>query len=190
MPAEGRPAGLLSCNLRFRRLDGYPHPFVLHRVELPNDPGGVSNDYGVRREALSDKCVRAHDAMTTQHQLAPRTHNCGSLAEPRTLADTNSASLRNTPFTDWRCAPLRGADMVHYPHRLCGHNIPLKVDIVLGGYQTPGIYAGAVIDHDNGFPILLRRCNDIDNGILPDLDRITKLDSARIGPTQTTGIMD
>jgi hypothetical protein len=80
--------------------------------------------------------------------------------------------------------------MVHYPHGLCGHNIPLKVDIVLGGYYTPGIYAGAVIDHDNGFPILLRRCNDIDNGILPDLDRITKLDSARIGPTQTTGIMD
>jgi hypothetical protein len=83
-----------------------------------------------------------------------------------------------------------GVAMVPEQHRLSNYDIPLNVNIVFGGYQTPGTYATVVIHHDNRFPLLLRRSNDIDNGILPDLDRITKLDSVRFGPKQITGIMD
>jgi hypothetical protein len=83
-----------------------------------------------------------------------------------------------------------GVAMVHDQHRLCNYDIPLNVNTVLGGQLTPGTYAGVVPDHDNGFPIPLRRSSDIDNCILPDFDRITKLDSVRFGPKQITGIMD
>jgi hypothetical protein len=75
-----------------------------------------------------------------------------------------------------------GIAMVDDQRRLRNDDIPLNVNTVFGGYQTPGAYATVVIDHDNGFPILLRRSNHIENGILPDLDRITKLNSVRLGP--------
>jgi hypothetical protein len=63
-----------------------------------------------------------------------------------------------------------GVAMVDDRHRLCHYDIPLNVDIVLGGYQTPVTDLGVVIKHNNGFPVLLRGGDDIENGILQDLD--------------------
>jgi hypothetical protein len=83
-----------------------------------------------------------------------------------------------------------GVAMVDYQYRLSNYYISFDVNTVFGGYQTPGTYQGVVIDHYKGFPILLRRSHDINIGILPDLNRITKLDSVCSGPPQITGIMN
>jgi hypothetical protein len=83
-----------------------------------------------------------------------------------------------------------GVAMVNDRHRLCHYDIPLNVNMVFGGYQTPVPDLAVVIKHNNGFPILLRRGKDIENGILQDLDRISKLDSVRSGPRQITGVMN
>jgi len=102
IPIESR-AGVLLFRKRSFGLGASPQPGIPHRVEVFNDCGGISKDYGV---GGNFEC------------------NC------------------------------------------------------------------VVIGHYNKFPILLRRSNNIDNGILPELNRITKLDSVRSGPEQITGIMD
>jgi hypothetical protein len=79
-----------------------------------------------------------------------------------------------------------GVAVIRDQHRLSDYYILFEMNTVFCCYQTPGIYQCIFIDHYNGFPILLRRSNNIDNGILPDLNRITKLDSVRFGPQQIT----
>src|ERR1035437_43446 len=96
IPSEGRTLGLLFRNLWFRKLDRSQHPGIFRRIELLNDPGGITKDYGMGRKASSNNCLCCHNAISTQHQFAAGAHNCGSLAEPGALADANSASLCNT----------------------------------------------------------------------------------------------
>jgi hypothetical protein len=63
-----------------------------------------------------------------------------------------------------------GVAMVAYQNRLCHYDVPLNVNTVFGGYQTPVTDLGVVVKHDNRFPILVRRGKDGENGILQDLD--------------------
>jgi hypothetical protein len=79
-------------------MNGSNNPRVLRPVELSNDSGGISKDYGVWWEALEDNCVRTDNTMLTQGQFAPGAHNGSPTANPTALPYSDPSTLSDRLF--------------------------------------------------------------------------------------------
>ena len=148
-------------------MNGSSYPYVLRRIELSNDPGGIPKDNGEWWAALEDNCVRSHDTMRTQDQVTPGAHNGSSTANPTAMPYPDPSTLSDGLLQDGPRYVFVPVQVVLDEHRRRDEGVMLNVDGVLSGYLSPGRYLDVVINHDYGY-VLVVRWGDVDPRVLSD----------------------
>jgi hypothetical protein len=154
-------------------------------IILPNDPCGQSSNQGVIRDASRHYRIGGDHTITTYCQLPLGTQDDGPTADPTSLANSDSATLRNTLFHNRDIYIFISMIVVHNQNPLGDEHVTFYVDEVPRGDNRVGTYSAIILNNDRG---LIRgvRVRDIKPRILSQRYRITKTDSRRVFSAQDT----
>jgi hypothetical protein len=163
-------------------------PSLLFRIVLSNYPCRKSGNYGVSGDAPHHHGIDRDNTITAYCQLASWANDGCAMADPRSLADTDSAAFCKALIDNWHCDIFVRVIMVNNKDRLADDYIAFQVDSVLGGYNTAETYVAIVIKHNRG---LTRGVvgGGVEPRVLSQAYRITKADPGRPWPRHLTGEM-
>jgi hypothetical protein len=125
-------------------------PGFCRRIVLSNYPSGQSSNQGVIRDASRHHRIGRDNTITTYCQLSFGAQYDCPPADPASLANSDSAALRNTLFDNGYRYIFVGVIVVHNQNPLGDEHITFYVDEVAGRYNRLGTYSAIVFNHDRG----------------------------------------